>query len=170
MTREERSRVLRAIATMVAVPALMGLTGCASSGPQSADSGYAALETRISALPDVRDVKVAGSYNGLPTSRNLNLTVSVEDATTADLPGFVDSVLREAWAFTSYSPKNVSIAMLDASTPVPSGTIPRPIDLEDAAATLGISHTSMTKDALVVPGDALEKLYGPWPGPTPTSR
>ena len=170
MTRDERGRVLRAIATMVAVPALIGLTGCTSAGAQSADAGYAALETSIAALPDVREVKVTGSYNDLPTSRNLNLTISVTDAPAADLPQFVDAVLREAWAFDAYSPKSVSISMLDASTPVPSGTIPRPVDLEDAALSLGITKPTMTKNALVVSDDALESVYGPWPGPTPASR
>ena len=170
MTRDERARVLRAIATMVAVPALIGLTGCTNSGGQSVDAGYAALETRIAALPDVRDAKASGSYNGLPTSRNLDLRISVENAPSADLPTFVDSVLRAAWAFEPYSPKSVSVAMLDASTPVPTGTIPRPVDLEDAALSLGIAKPTMTKNALVVSGDALETLYGPWPGPTPTSR
>jgi hypothetical protein len=160
-----RRIVLRALTASVALLVTVGLTGCSTL--KSAEPSFDQLEKTVKTWPGVEKVSVSGSYNGLPTSRNLSFHIDLADASRTDLPQFVDDVLALGWSFDAYKPEEVSISIIDLAIPPAAGYVATPIDLHDAMTALDIPDVFYTPKQTIVSEDELEKRYGSWPTDSP---
>ncbi|MFG6502465.1 hypothetical protein [Microbacterium sp. P05] len=137
------------------------LAGCTLS--PAADPGFEELSETVSALPGVQDVSVDGAFDGLPTSRSLTISASVDEVAAGDLADLLDRTLAAAWSFDVYEPSAVSVSFADGAHPVPSGQYPPVLDMTDAVAELGLDDVSVGKTFLSVPQEQMIEHYGEWP-------
>lgn len=163
MTVASRRTTLRAVAAAFAIPALLGLTAC--GGATSAETEFASLQSQISGWPNIAEVSVSGSYNGLPTSRNLSLWVSVDDVSSVDLAALTDRLLAAAWSFQSYEPQDVSLSLHDAALPEPAEGVYAPtVDLTAALESLGLEEAKVGSQLVFFDKEIMTSRFGEWPG------
>ncbi|WP_066044016.1 hypothetical protein [Herbiconiux solani] len=156
-----RTRILRMTAAAAVLAGLgLVLTGCGTQSPR-VDTEFERMGEAIGGWPSVESASVNGSYNGLPTSRNLEIEINLEQTDGVDLSEYLNHALENAWKFDVYEPAHVWVDMYDMSVDVAPGYARKAIDLTDAAAPLGFEAEH--DGEVSVSADDMAEKYGPWP-------
>lgn len=155
-----RRQIATALAAALAIPGI--LAGCSSAPSDSALSRT--LETAVmSEVPHAVGAVITLSYDGSPTRRIAKLKVYLDSVAPADVSAAVDSALRIGWTNFPVRPIDIAVAIVDGPKLAGVRGVTRDgIDLEDAAARLGIDPEFIGNRMVTLPARTLAERYGKW--------
>jgi hypothetical protein len=164
LTNPGRSR--RALAALLAVALLVGLTGCFPSRGVSGGQTAAAAMSEVKSIPGIADptyVKSDSSYSGLTkvTSTTVHVSINSEHH-IPDPEALVDFLIRMAWSVNDAKPNRAIMTVAIDSAAA--------LDVAAAAQKAGwksaFSYPELPTTIFVKLSEAKKRL-GAWPGKVP---
>ncbi len=168
-------KVRRAAWTLIAVLALMASSGCGrtgtvpSDGAPSRPSGSTGqslerAQELLASIDGLTDASItqADMVSGLNKRHEVSIEGSVHDS--AAVPAIVDRVARLGWSVGDVEPDTGVFIRLRTKPQLVIGEL---AEQQGWSGSAYATSTEELQELVLIPSDALEDHFGPWPGGAP---